>query len=89
METVKLSTKGQVVIPKEIREAGRLEPGMELAVVFLDGQVRLTPIPAVRPATFQEVAGCLHRPGRTTMDEARQKTAIGRLIKARDDASQS
>jgi AbrB family looped-hinge helix DNA binding protein len=89
METVKLSTKGQVVIPKGIREAGHLEPGMEFAIVFVDGQIRMTPVPAVQATTFQEVAGCLHRPGRQPMSEAQQKTAIARLLKVRDDASKS
>lgn len=87
METVKLSTKGQIVIPKEIREAARLEPGMEFAIVFVDGQIQLTPVPAVKPTSFQEVAGCLHRPDRQPLDETQQKTAIARVLKARDDAS--
>lgn len=89
METVKLSTKGQVVIPKEIRDAGHLEPGMEFAIVFVDGQIRMTPVPAVKPTTFQEVAGCLHRPGRQPLSETQQKTAIARMLKAKDDASKS
>lgn len=89
METVKLSTKGQVVIPKEIRDAGHLEPGMEFAIVFVDGQIRMTPVPAVKPSTFHEVAGCLHRPGRQPLSETRQKTAVARMLKARDDASKT
>ncbi len=89
METVKLSTKGQVVIPKEIREAGHLEPGMEFAIVFVNGQIRMTPVPAVKPTTFEEVAGCLYRPGRQALSEAQQKTAIARMLRAKDDASKS
>lgn len=89
METVKLSTKGQVVIPKEIREAGHMEPGMEFAIAFVDGQIRMTPVPAVKPTTFQEVAGCLYRPGRPPMSEAQRKTTLARMLKAKDDASKS
>ncbi len=89
METVKLSTKGQVVIPKEIREAGHLEAGMEFAIAFVDGKILMTPVPAVKPTTFQEVAGCLYRTGRKPLNEAQQKAAIARMIKARDDASKS
>jgi hypothetical protein len=62
---------------------------MEFAVVFMDGQIRMTPVPVVKPTTFQEVAGCLHRPGRQPISETQQKTAIARMLKGRDDASKS
>jgi AbrB family looped-hinge helix DNA binding protein len=89
METVKLSTKGQVVIPKEIRDAGHLEPGMEFAVVFEDGQIRMTPVPTVKETTFQEVAGCLYRLGRVPLSDAQQKAAVARMLKQKEDASKS
>lgn len=48
METVKLSTKGQLVIPKEIRDALHLAAGTEFAVSFVGNEIRLTPLPAER-----------------------------------------
>lgn len=48
METVKLSTKGQLVIPKEIRDAHHLAAGTEFAVSFVGNEIRLTPLPAER-----------------------------------------
>lgn len=41
MQTVKISPKFQVVIPKPLRERLRLRPGQELIIYELDGQIRL------------------------------------------------
>jgi AbrB family looped-hinge helix DNA binding protein len=41
METVTVSPKFQVVIPKSIREELRLEPGEKLSMYLLDGEIRL------------------------------------------------
>lgn len=43
-KTVKLSTKGQIVIPQEIREKLQVRPGDRLVLLFRDGEtVLLTP----------------------------------------------
>lgn len=89
METVKLSNRGQIVIPKDVRETAHLTEGMEFSVVYVGGQIRLTPVPMVEPTTYADAAGCLYRPGREPMSEAQQKTAIVRMLKARDDKSKS
>jgi AbrB family looped-hinge helix DNA binding protein len=41
MQTVKVSPKFQVVIPKELRERLKLRPGQELIMYEIDGQIRL------------------------------------------------
>ena len=41
METVTVSPKYQVVIPKKIRESMKLLPGQQLQVYILDGSIRL------------------------------------------------
>lgn len=43
METVKVSPKFQVVIPKKVREELQLKPGQELQIYILDGTIRLHP----------------------------------------------
>jgi AbrB family looped-hinge helix DNA binding protein len=48
METVTLSSKFQVVIPKEVRERMKLKPGTRFRVIDIGGRVELIPI---RPAT--------------------------------------
>jgi AbrB family looped-hinge helix DNA binding protein len=40
MQTVKVSPKFQVVIPKKVREELQLKPGQELQVYVLDGDIR-------------------------------------------------
>ena len=43
MQTVTVSPKFQVVIPKEIREAMGLRPGQKLKVIEYDGRIELIP----------------------------------------------
>jgi AbrB family looped-hinge helix DNA binding protein len=42
MDTVKVSPKYQVVIPKNVREQLQIKPGVELHVYVLDGTIRLS-----------------------------------------------
>jgi AbrB family looped-hinge helix DNA binding protein len=41
MQTIKVSPKFQVVIPKTLRERLKLRPGQELTIYEMDGQLRL------------------------------------------------
>ena len=41
MQTVKVSPKFQVVIPKELRERLHLRPGQDLVIYEVEGQIRL------------------------------------------------
>lgn len=43
MQTVTVSPKYQVVIPKEIRDALRLRPGQKMRVIEFDGRIELIP----------------------------------------------
>jgi len=52
METVTVSPKYQVVIPKKIRESMKLTPGQQLQVYILDGSIRLHV-----PKTLQSLRG--------------------------------
>ena len=57
----KLSTKGQVVVPKEIRARRNWEPGAELILEETEAGVLLRrALPTTR---IEEVYGMLHRPG--------------------------
>jgi len=42
METVKVSPKFQVVIPKKVREELQLKPGQELNVYIMDRTIRFS-----------------------------------------------
>jgi AbrB family looped-hinge helix DNA binding protein len=41
MDTVKVSPKFQVVIPKKLRKALELKPGEELQIYIIDGSIRI------------------------------------------------
>jgi AbrB family looped-hinge helix DNA binding protein len=42
METVRVSPKFQIVIPKSVRDSLKLEPGQELHIYAIDGAIRAT-----------------------------------------------
>lgn len=48
MDTVKVSPKYQVVIPKEVRESIGIKPGQEMAVLRYRGRIELIPMSPVR-----------------------------------------
>jgi AbrB family looped-hinge helix DNA binding protein len=48
METVTLSPKFQVVIPREIREALKLEPGQKIQALLYENRVELIPIKPIK-----------------------------------------
>lgn len=52
MDTVKVSPKFQVVIPKKVRKALDLKPGEELQIYILDRSIRLH-----RPRSIKELRG--------------------------------
>lgn len=73
MPVATLTSKGQITVPKAIREKLRLQPGD--AVDFIvgdDGQVRL------RAGRFdaRELQGMLHKPGRKPVSLAAMDRAI-------------
>jgi AbrB family looped-hinge helix DNA binding protein len=84
METVTLSSKGQLVIPKGVRDDAHIVAGSRLQVQYLDGEIRLRPLPAQGTATLSEVAGCLAKPGRKRLTEAQTRAAIRTKLKARN-----
>lgn len=48
METVKVSPKYQVVIPKAVRESAGIRPGQEVAVFNYRGRIEVVPIRPLR-----------------------------------------
>jgi len=67
MDTVKVSPKFQVVIPKAVREALELKPGEELQIYILDRAIRLQ-----RPRSIKELRGIAK--GMQWKDEDRDHT---------------
>ena len=67
METVKVSPKFQVVIPKRVREELQLKPGQELNVYILDGTIRFS-----KPRSIRDLRGIAK--GMKWKDEDRDHT---------------
>ena len=59
MATTRLSTKGQVILPKSIRDAGQWAPGPEFEVTARDGGVFLAPKTTRKRYTIDDLYGCL------------------------------
>ncbi len=82
MERTKLSSKGQVVLPKAIRDARRWRAGMEFIVVLDGDAVVLRPAKPFKPSSLDEVIGCLRYQGKAkTLEE--MDAAITAEVKAR------
>lgn len=58
METTRLSSKGQVILPKSIRTSHNWEPGVEFAVEDTPEGVLLRPIGPFAPTRLEDVVGC-------------------------------
>lgn len=79
MLTTKLSSKGQVIIPKEIRSRHHWEPGQELQAIDTDDGLLLRLASPFPETTLKEVASCLPFSGKAKtlaeMEEAIKKGA--------------
>jgi AbrB family looped-hinge helix DNA binding protein len=84
METTRLSSKGQIVLPKSVRNARSWGAGTEFEVVEATQGVFLRPLRPFVPTTFDEVFGCLKYSGRPKT-LAQMETAISKGVKARHD----
>jgi AbrB family looped-hinge helix DNA binding protein len=84
METVTLSSKGQLVIPKGVRNDARIAAGSRLQVLYLDGEIRLRPLPDLTTSSLDTVAGCLFKPARKPLSEVQTRAAIRAKLKARN-----
>lgn len=68
--TVKLSSKGQIVIPKEVRDALHWGIGVELTLVTTEYGVMLqSKAPHQRKLTAKSLRGCLQHTGITVPTE--------------------
>jgi len=89
---VTLSPKGQITLPKEVRDLLQLNPGDVVAVSAVDGRLVLTP----KNLDFNALAGLLGTPpsGPATLEEidetiarAMAESATAPLSKLKDEAA--
>ena len=64
METTKLSSKGQIILPRSIRAAHNWDPGIEFAVEDTPDGVLLRPLKPFPQTQLQDVYGCVAYTGK-------------------------
>ncbi len=86
-QTTVLSTKGQVILPKAVRDQRGWKPGTKLTVEETPEGILLKPAPLFPPTTNEEVYGCLKREGLPIsieeMDEAITAEVLERHARGR------
>ena len=87
METTRLSTKGQVVLPKNIRAARAWGPGTEFTVEETEDGILLRPSSRFPQTDLADVAGCLRSKRKaktiTGMDRAIAREVLRRRDRGR------
>ncbi len=89
MQTVKLSTNGQFVIPNEIRKAHHLTVGTEFAISFVGDEIRLTPLTHFSADHGGGCCWCACAARGEKSDEKSTRAKIGKTLKARDAATRA
>jgi AbrB family looped-hinge helix DNA binding protein len=84
VETTRLSSKGQIILPKSVREAHHWRAGTEFLVENAEEGVLLRPVKPLSPSRLDEVAGRLATP-RPAATIAEMEAAIDAEIVARRD----
>ncbi len=84
MDTTKLSSKGQIILPMPIRAAHKWLPGVEFSVEDTPDGILLRPLKPFKPTRLEDVVGCATYTGPAkTLDEMDAAIAAG--IKADHD----
>ena len=85
MQTTRLSSKGQIILPKAIRDARAWKPGMEFTVEPAGNGVLLRPIGNFPTTRLDDVAGRLRSSGKPRAAD-RMEQAIDREAQRRHDS---
>lgn len=88
METVRVSSKGQIVIPKRLRAAFHIEAGSELAIFAEGDEIHLRQAEQRFARTLPANGlGLLAKPGRQAPADTEIKRSVGELLKRRNSAT--
>ncbi len=86
MQIVKLSSRGQLLLPQQLRQRLHLTAGMEFAIALVGNEIHLTPVAALPTTTLEQVAGLLSRPARS---EAAVQAGLRERARMQDEASKT
>lgn len=81
MSTATMTTKGQVTLPREVREDLGLKEGDKIDFEKIGGRYVLRP----RNRSAMELAGVLHRPGAKTLTIEEMDEALGDALREDDE----
>jgi len=84
METTRLSTKGQITVPKEIRDSHSWGAGTEFTVEETRDGLMLRPVNRFPKTKLEDVIGCL-RTNRKAATLAEMDAGVTAMIKERHD----
>ena len=84
MDLTKLSTKGQLILPKNIREARAWEAGTEFTVEETAEGVLLRPLHQFSEVSLDQVAGCLGYMGKRKTVAQMKEGIRGEIARRRD-----
>ena len=85
MPTTRLSTKGQLILPKEIRTSRSWGPGTEFTIEETKDGILLRPARRFPRTTLDQVVGFLKYKGKPAT-LAEMDAAIGREVKRRHES---
>ena len=78
METTRLSSKGQVIVPKSVREAHGWQAGQEFVLEDLGTSIILHPVSTFPPTCIEDLIGCTGYQGQKhTLEEMEAAIAAG------------
>jgi AbrB family looped-hinge helix DNA binding protein len=80
METTRLSSKGQVIIPKSVRSAHRWEAGLDFQIIDTGDGILLRPKAPFEPTELADVAG-LFKAKVPSRSDAEIKAALDQHIR--------
>ena len=83
MERTKLSSKGQVVLPRAVREAKAWRVGQILEVVSTHDGVLLKPVKRFEATSLDDVIGCLRYKGSRRKSIAEMDAAVAATARRR------
>jgi AbrB family looped-hinge helix DNA binding protein len=87
VEKVTISSKGQVVIPKSLRESHHIRTGDQFIVSGVGGELRFRPAPVIDKVDLESVAGMLRHAVREKLGDADIEERIRARLRAEDDAT--
>jgi AbrB family looped-hinge helix DNA binding protein len=83
MEITKLSSKGQIVLPKRLRESRNWQPGTKFAIEEGKEGLLLRPLLPFPPTRLEDVIGCLPYRGKPKTLRQMRKAVEDRLKERR------